>query len=89
MFGDIVFVHLWPIKAINMTWCQKCFKVKQIHKFTATSIHPTSKGEREKAKHPNLKDTFTQGTLLLSSIPDHKQQQSKSSVEHHIHPLVP
>ena len=87
MFQSYFHIHLWSIQDINITWCQKCFKSKmdpRVH----IHIYPSNfQGrEGEKSKHSNLQDTYTQGTLLLSSIPDHKQQQSKALLSTiHIH----
>ena len=87
MFQSYFHIHLWSIWAINTTWCQKCFKSEtdpRVH----IHIHPSNfqRREGEKSKHPNLQDTYTKGTLLLSSIPDHKQQQNKALLSTiHIH----
>ena len=77
MFQSYFHICLWSIRAINITWCQKCFK-SEMDPRVHIHIHPSNfqRREGEKSKHSSLQGTYTQGTLLLSSIPDHKQQHS-------------
>ena len=80
MFQSSFHIHLCPIRGINTTWCQKCFKVKWIHKFT--SIHPTSKerGREIQALQPS-RHIYTGDTAVEQYTRSRAAKQSFA--EHH------